>query len=239
MKLLTLEEPRALEQAIAAMQHGGIVAFPTDTVYGIGASLDYPDALERIFRIKHRDKESTLPLLVSSPAELDRVTEHVDPDLLRLASAFWPGPLTIALPARPGLPPHVVAADNTVGVRVPDHSVALILAQRCGGAIAVTSANLSGHSPARRPDDIDPALADELEFILDGGIAKGGLASTVIRLEGDTINVIREGAISSTEIEAAWLRMRAGQSREIGGGISGDPSGLGSSVEKTGTKAER
>jgi len=239
MKSLTLEEPRALEQAIAAMQHGGIVAFPTDTVYGIGASLAHPDALERIFQIKHRDRDRTLPLLVSSPAELDKVTEYVEPELLRLASAFWPGPLTIALPARPGLPPHVVAADNTVGVRVPDHSVALTLAQRCGGAIAVTSANLSGQSPARRPEDIDPALADELDLILDGGIARGGLASTVIRLEGATINVIREGAIARTEIEAAWLQMRSGQSGETGRGSPTDPVEAGSAAEKTGAKAER
>lgn len=229
MKLLTLEEPRALEQAISAMRRGGIVAFPTDTVYGIGASLAHPEALERIFQIKHRDRDRTLPLLVSSPADLDKVTDHVEPVLLQLASAFWPGPLTIALPARPGLPPHVVAADNTVGVRVPDHSVALILAQRCGGAIAVTSANLSGQSPARRPEEIDPALADELDLILDGGIARGGLASTVIRLEGATINVIREGAIPASAIEAAWRRMQPGR--------SGDGAQA-SEVEMTGTKAE-
>lgn len=238
MKLLTLEEPRALEQAISAMQRGGIVAFPTDTVYGIGASLAHPEALERIFQIKHRDRDRTLPLLVSSPADLDRVTDYVDPELLQLASAFWPGPLTIALPARPGLPPHVVAADNTVGVRVPDHSVALILAQRCGGAVAVTSANLSGQSPSRRPEEIDPALAEELDLILDGGIARGGLASTVIRFEGATINVIREGAISGTEIEAAWLRVRSGESGETGRGITVDPAVMGSPVEKTGAKAE-
>lgn len=211
MKLLTLEEPRALEQAISAMQHGGIVAFPTDTVYGIGASLTFPEALERIFEIKGRDKDRPLPLLLSSPAQLAKVTDDVDPDLLRLASAFWPGPLTIALPALDSLPPQVVAADGTVGVRVPDHSVALILAQRCGGAIAVTSANLSGQAPALRPDQIDPALADNLDLVLDGGIARGGVASAVIRLEDATINVIREGAISGTEIVAAWSEIRSGQ----------------------------
>lgn len=228
MKLLTLEEPRALEQAISAMQHGGVVAFPTDTVYGIGASLAHPDALERIFEVKQRDRDRTLPLLLSSAEELDKVTEFVEPALLRLASAFWPGPLTVALPARRSLPPYVVAADNTVGVRVPDHSVALTLAQRCGGAIAVTSANLSGQLPARRPEEIDPALADELDLILDGGIAKGGLASTVIRLEGATISVIREGAISTPAIEAAWREMRSGQSGEIGQRHPTDPVHSGS-----------
>lgn len=228
MKLLTLEEPRALEQAISAMQHGGVVAFPTDTVYGIGASLAHPDALERIFKVKQRDRDRTLPLLLSSAEELDKVTEFVEPALLRLASAFWPGPLTVALPARRSLPPYVVAADNTVGVRVPDHSVALTLAQRCGGAIAVTSANLSGQLPARRPEEIDPALADELDLILDGGIAKGALASTVIRLEGATISVIREGAISTPAIEAAWREMRSGQSGEIGQRHPTDPVHSGS-----------
>ncbi len=209
MKLLTLEAPRALELAIATMQHGGVVAFPTDTVYGIGASLDHPAALERIFRIKRRDHDRTLPVLVSSPADLDRVTGVVEPDLLRLASAFWPGPLTIALPARPDLPGIVVAPDNTVGVRVPDHSVALTLAKRCGGAIAVTSANVSGQAPARRPEEIDPALAEELDLILDGGIARGGLASTVIRLQGATIIFIRDGAIPRAAIESAWSTMRS------------------------------
>jgi L-threonylcarbamoyladenylate synthase len=227
MKLLTLEEPRALERAIEAMQHGGLVAFPTDTVYGIGASLAHPDSLERIFEIKGRDRERSLPLLLASPGELEKVTSEVDPQLLELASSFWPGPLTIALPALHSLPPQVVAADGTVGVRVPDHSVALILAQRSGGAIAVTSANLSGQLPARRAEEIDPALAENLDLILDGGIAKGGRASTVIRLEGDTISFIREGAVSTSEIQAVWSRMRAEESREIDKGSAHAPAQAG------------
>ena len=215
MKLLTLEEPRALEQAISAMQHGGVVAFPTDTVYGIGASLNHPAALERIFEIKGRDKERTLPLLLASPAEVHKVTRNVDPRLLDLARAFWPGPLTIALPALETLPPQVIAADGTVGVRVPDHSVALFLAQRSGGAIAATSANLSGQLPALRTDQIGPSLAENLDLILDGGIAGGGQASTVIRLDDATISVIREGAVSKSELEAVWLQIQAEYSAEI------------------------
>lgn len=218
MTLLTLEEPRALEQAISTMQHGGLVAFPTDTVYGIGASLAFPAALDRIFEIKGRDRERTLPLLLASPAEVSKVTANPDPQLLELASMFWPGPLTIALPALDSLPPQVVAEDGTVGVRVPDHSIALILAQRNGGAIATTSANLSGQAPALHTSDIDASLVESLDLILDGGIAKGGLASTVIRLGDATISVIREGAIPTAEIEAAWALVQSGRSGTSGTG---------------------
>lgn len=210
MTLLHLEEPRALEKAIAILQHGGLVAFPTDTVYGIGASLAHPAALDRIYESKVRDRDRTLPVLLGSVDDLALVSRDVDPDLLCLASHFWPGPLTVALPAITGkLPPHVVAADGTVGVRVPDHSVALVLAQRCGGAMAVTSANVSGQLPATHPEDIDPDLAGRLDLVLDGGIARGGLASTVIGLRDATITVIREGAIPAGDIEAVWSRVRS------------------------------
>lgn len=210
MKLLTLEEPRALEQAASAMQHGGIIAFPTDTVYGIGASLAHPTALRRIFEVKRRERQRTLPVLLASPADLFRVTPAVDPDLLTLARHFWPGPLTIAVPALTSLPEEVVAGDNSVGVRVPDHSVALTMASRCGGAIAATSANLSGQQPACRAEDIDPELAEQLDLILDGGLAPCGLASTVVRREGATIFVVREGAVPASTIQTIWDAIRDG-----------------------------
>lgn len=210
MKLLTLEGPRALEQAASAMQHGGIIAFPTDTVYGIGASLAHPTALRRIFEVKGRERQRTLPVLLASPADLFRVTPAVDPDLLTLARHFWPGPLTIAVPALTSLPEEVVAGDNSVGVRVPDHSVALTMASRCGGAIAATSANLSGQQPACRAEDIDPDLAEQLDLILDGGLAPCGLASTVVRREGATIFVVREGAVPASTIQTIWDAIRDG-----------------------------
>lgn len=216
MKFLSLEEPRALEQAIASIQRGGVIAFPTDTVYGLGGSLSHPDALERIYEMKGRDPERSLPVLLASPAELSKVTASVTQELLGLARMFWPGPLTIAVPALDTLPRQVVASDNTVGVRVPDHSVALTIAQRCGGAIAATSANISGESPACRSEEIDPGLAEAIDLILDGGIAPCGLHSTVIRPDGDTIFVIREGAIPAATLHAAWKVVHdgAGESAE-------------------------
>ena len=211
MKLLRLEEPRALEKAIETLQHGGIVAFPTDTVYGIGASLNHQAALERIYQLKGRDLSRPLPLLLGSPSVVAQVATDVDPRLLELARSFWPGPLTVAVPARDTMPAPVLAPDGTVGVRVPDHSVALTLAQRAGGALAVTSANISGEAPALRPEEIDPDLAEELDLILDGGIARLGHASTVVSLQGATITIVREGAIPAATVRDTWFRILAGE----------------------------
>ncbi|HYJ12147.1 MAG TPA: L-threonylcarbamoyladenylate synthase [Thermomicrobiales bacterium] len=204
MTILRLEEPRALERTIEILRRGGLAAFPTDTVYGIGASLAFPEALDRIYDSKLRDRDRVLPVLIASPADLLGVATKMDDDLMRLASRYWPGPLTVAVPAKPHLPSQVVAADGTVGVRVPDHSVALVLAKHCGGALAVTSANVSGQPPARRAGDLPPELVDRLDMVLDGGIARGGQPSTVIGREGDTITIIREGAVAAADIEAAW-----------------------------------
>jgi L-threonylcarbamoyladenylate synthase len=224
MSYLSLEDKRALETAIAAMQRGGVIAFPTDTVYGIGASLSHRDALTRVYDIKGRSHEKPLPVLVSRADVIDILTDTPDPELLRLASHFWPGPLTIVLKAGDALPTEVIAPDGTFGVRIPDHSIALTIAQHNGGAIAVSSANRSGEPPACRAEEIREALGGEIDVILDGGIAPRSLASTVIRREGDTITVIREGAISSETIQEAWNEMRAAGEKASSAG-TGTPAG--------------
>jgi L-threonylcarbamoyladenylate synthase len=204
MAYLTLEEGRALEDAITTVQHGGVIAFPTDTVYGIGASLKHRDAIARIYDIKGRAQDKPIPILVSRPEVIDTLTDDVDEDLIELAFRFWPGPLTVVIKGKADLPPEVMAQDGTIGVRIPDHSIPLAIAQRIGGAIATTSANRSGEPAAVTAKEIQKTLGGTLDLILDGGIAPGQAASTVIRREGDTISVIREGTVTIDQLLPAW-----------------------------------
>lgn len=204
MKVLSLEAPRALEETIHSVQHGGVVAFPTDTVYGLGASLRFPDALARIYDIKGRDAAKSLPVLLSSIERIPLVAEVPDERVLALLRRFWPGPLTIALPAKAGVPPQVVASDGTVGVRVPDHSIALTLCERAGGALATTSANRSGEAPACSADEITRQLGGDIDVVLHGGFTPCGEPSTVIRVDNARIATIRAGSISPERLEEAW-----------------------------------
>ncbi len=204
MGYLSLEEGRALEEAITTIQQGGVVAFPTDTVYGIGASLAQPEAMARIYDIKGRSHDKPIPILVARADVIDTLTDEPDPALIALAHRFWPGPLTIILKGKDGLPAEVLAPDGTFGVRIPDHSVPLTIAQHNGGAIATTSANRSGMPPATTAKAIEEMLGDSLDLILDGGIAPGDTASTVIRREGATISVLREGSVTAAQLRDAW-----------------------------------
>jgi L-threonylcarbamoyladenylate synthase len=210
MAYLTLEEGRALEQAISTVQRGGVAAFPTDTVYGIGASLRHPAALARIYDIKGRPPDKPIPILVSRADVIPDLVEDADPDLVALAHRYWPGPLTVILRAKASLPVEVKAPDGTCGIRIPNHSVPLAIAQANGGAIATTSANKSGELAATQASAIRESLGDELDLILDGGIAPGSVASTVIRREGDTISVIREGSVSAEQLRDAWASIVRG-----------------------------
>lgn len=209
MNILSLEAPRALEETISAVQHGGVIAFPTDTVFGLGASLRFPEALDRIFTIKGRDTAKSLPVLLASIDRISLVAEMPSPQVQALLREFWPGGLTVVLPARSGLPSQVVAPDGTVGVRVPDHSIALTLCDRAGGALATTSANRSGDAPACSAGDIAGHLDDGIDIVLDGGFAPCGEASTVIRVDDARITVIRAGSIAPERIDQAWSRIVA------------------------------
>ncbi len=202
--ILDAGDPAAVRYAAGIVRGGGVIVLPTDTVYGIAAALDQPDALARIFRSKGRPDERTLPVLLGSLADLDRVSTEPSARVLRLMRRFWPGPLTIVVCAKPNLPPQVVGLGETVGVRVPADPTARAVLDLCGGALAVTSANPSGSPAALDAITARDTLGDGIDAVLDGGPATGGVASTVVRATGPEIEIIRVGALDPAAILAVW-----------------------------------
>jgi L-threonylcarbamoyladenylate synthase len=196
--------PGAIEMAANLIAEGGVVAIPTDTVYGIAASLSHPEALRRVFAIKHRDQTKPLPILVSSTDNLFRLIPDIDPNIALLLDVYWPGPLTIALDAPPGMPDEVMAPNGSIGVRLPNHRLAIELIERAGGVVACTSANISGQDPAATADDVMETVGASLDGIVRGGVATGGIPSTVIRIDDNVIWTIREGPIPTEHIRATW-----------------------------------
>jgi L-threonylcarbamoyladenylate synthase len=188
------ETEARVEAAAAALRRGGIVAYPTETFYGLGALARDGAAVARLARAKGRPDGKPLPLLAADRAQVEEVA-LLGPLAARLADAHWPGPLTLVLPARPGLAPEIAAGTATVGVRIPGSEVARALARAAGGAIVSTSANLSGEPPPRRAEELAPPLRGALDLVLDGGETPGGLPSTVVSVEGDAVRLVRDGAV--------------------------------------------
>jgi L-threonylcarbamoyladenylate synthase len=182
-------------RAAALLREGALVAFPTDTVYGLGCRVGDPAALDRIFAAKRRDPDKAIPWLVATAAEVRRAGFQADARALSLAERFWPGALTLVLPS--------VSGPATQAFRVPDHRVALALLL-AAGPLAVSSANRSGEPETLDADDVAIAFADagEPSAILDGGRVPGGVASSVLDLSGPVARLQREGPVSRAEIEA-------------------------------------
>ena len=209
--ILNVTEPGAIERAAGLLRSGGLVALPTDTVYGLAASLYRPDALRRIFEVKSRPEARSLPVLLAEPDALSLVSDDATPELLRFAARFWPGPLTLAVPARAGLPEELLGPGGTVGVRVPDHEAARALCAAVGGALAVTSANRSGEPPARTAGQVVEQLRHGVNLILDGGQTAGGVASTVVGFRSGEVAIYRDGPIAPEDLESAWREVAADQ----------------------------
>jgi L-threonylcarbamoyladenylate synthase len=197
-----------VREAAEVLRRGGVVAYPTETFYGLGALARDAAAVERLARAKGRPGGKPLPLLAADRAQVDQVAEVGDV-AARLAAALWPGPLTLVLPARPGLPEAITAGTGTVGIRVPGSEVARALARHAGGPLVSTSANLSGAPPPAAPDELEPSLAARIDGVLDGGRTPGGLPSTVVAIEGERIRLVRAGAVPYDVVRAA-LRPEGG-----------------------------
>jgi len=194
-----------LKQAAALLRAGELVAFPTDTVYGVGAIAWNREAVGKLYIAKLRSLDKAIPILLADPADLDQVVRDVSPAVHRLAERFWPGPLTIVVLRSAQIPDEVTAGGDSVAVRVPDHPLARALIREAGAALATTSANLSGGpSPVTAPE-VSAQLAGRVAMILDGGRCPGGIASTVVDLTGPSPVILRPGPIRLEEILEAVL----------------------------------
>jgi len=188
----------AIKQALEVLRLGGLVAFPTDTVYGVGALAFDGKAVESIYAAKGRPIQKAIPVLIGDESDLETVGMNIPDIAHKLASRFWPGPLTVLVPKKPTLPESVSATD-TVGVRIPDHEVARALL-RAAGPMAVTSANISGQPSPSTADEVFAQLNRRIELIIDGGKTPGGVPSTLVDCTGEKIIILRNGPISMEEL---------------------------------------
>lgn len=203
-RILSVDQPGVNQEAAAVLAAGGLVSFPTDTVYGLAASLESPQGLHRLYTAKGRPENKAIPVLAASAIQAAGVATAWPEGAIRLASSFWPGALTLVLNGRPDLP-REVCPEGTVGLRVPDHPAALALLELCG-PLAVTSANLSGRREGLTAKEVLNQLAGRIDLILDGGMAPGGVASTVVRLEGGDIILLRPGPLSFQQLIQVFHR---------------------------------
>jgi L-threonylcarbamoyladenylate synthase len=194
-----LEE--TLMRAAACLRDGGLVAFPTDTLYALGALAGDTEAVSRLFQAKNRPLDRPLPLLLASEREVDGIAESVPTVARRLMKSLWPGAVTLVLRRASGYRSRALGEADTVALRVPAHPVALELIRRAGRALTGTSANVSGGPDPRDADEVRRQLGGAVDFIVDAGPAPGGLESTIVDLSRGTPRLLREGAVSRAVIE--------------------------------------
>lgn len=197
-KIISTSKSHSTEDALLTLQQGGLVAFPTDTVYGLGALAFDNAAIENIYIAKNRPIEKAIPILIGNMDMLHLVTDHIPDMAYTLMARFWPGPLTCVLSKKQTLPP-AVSATSTVAVRIPNHPDALTLLT-AAGPMAVTSANMSGHPSPTTAQEVYTQLHDRIPLILNGGQTPGGIPSTLVDCTGETPVILREGPITLDEL---------------------------------------
>jgi L-threonylcarbamoyladenylate synthase len=186
--------PAALREAVQLLRDGRVVAYPTDTLYGLAVDPRNPDAVRRLFALKGRADTSALTLIAADAEQAQQAGEF-NPLASRLAARWWPGPLTIVMSAKAILASETLAGGTTVGIRVPDHPVAQALARGFGFCITATSANRSGENAAATAGDAIGALP-ELDAVIDAGPVAGGAPSTLVSVQDERVTLLREGAVA-------------------------------------------
>jgi L-threonylcarbamoyladenylate synthase len=199
------KNPSQLSVIIGALEKGGVIVYPTDTFYGLGASGFHAEAVLKVFRLKRRDAAKPLSLVIPDMTGMLEAVAGSIPDLLEpLAERFWPGPLTLILPASPRLPRELLGDADRIGVRIPDHAWLRSLLREASFPLTATSANLSGDPETTDPRTAARSFPEGVDLIVDGGRTAGGLASTVVDLTAATPRILREGAVPSDALRAVW-----------------------------------
>ena len=197
-----LADAEAIEQAARIICAGGVVAMPTDTLYGLAADPFRADAVARVFAVKGRHAERALPLIAADTAQVEQLIGELPPMAVALAARFWPGPLTLLLAAPAALAPDVAGGTGRVGVRVPAHETARALCRACGTVLTATSANVSGDPASADPDEVERTIGERVDVLLDAGRTAGGRPSTVVDATGAAPRLVRAGAVAWNEVLA-------------------------------------
>lgn len=200
---LPSDTKRQIREGISVLKQGGIIALPTDTVYGLGASANIPQAVERVYEVKKRPRHMPLSIFLAHMSQISDVAELIPPVAWLLAEKFLPGALTLVLHKSRSVPDIVTAGGTTVAVRIPAHPVPIALIEGLGAPVLGTSANLSGRPSALTAAEVYSQLGDKIDLVIDGGQCPGGRESTIVDVTGETPVVLREGAILVAELEHA------------------------------------
>ncbi len=195
-------EEKIIKEAAKILCGGDVVAFPTETVYGLGADALLPEGARRIYEAKGRPSDNPLIVHIADLSSLERIAREIPPEALALADAFWPGPLTMILPKSDAVPPETTGGLSTVAVRMPSHPAALALIRESGGFLAAPSANASGRPSPTRAEHVLEDLDGRIPLILDGGPVGIGIESTIVDLTGETPQILRPGYITEEMLAA-------------------------------------
>jgi len=192
-----------LPQAIVALRRGDVIVFPTETLYGLGADALSSAAVEKVFQLKGRDADTPIPVLVSDRLMLNSLVSEIPQLAEKLINHFWPGPLTLVLPARNDIPRQLVNANGGIGVRISSHPIAAEIVRLFGRPLTATSANPSGHPGAHTVVQARDYFTGKVSIFVDGGALTSKTGSTVAAVTGNKITIIRSGEIGKSEIEKA------------------------------------
>lgn len=202
MYFLVQPSKQAFEQALQALEDGGIVAYPTETFYGLAVDPENDQAIDALYALKQREKTKPISLLIPNIEHLSTIVSSFPASYTQLIDTFWPGPLTLVFPARVDLSTSLTGGSKSIAVRISSHPVASELCQSWGRALTATSANISGQSPLLTAKAVHDLLGDQINFILDGGTTPGGKGSTIIRCFEDNkeCHIVRQGVVDELEI---------------------------------------